>query len=83
MEAGVPKKTAALVLGAALDVIVEQVSEGNKVSLVGFGTFNSKDRPTREGRNPKTGEKMIVAAATVPTFSFGKGFKEAVKEAGI
>eukprot|EP00324_Dicrateria_rotunda_P011181 CAMPEP_0206175932 /NCGR_PEP_ID=MMETSP1474-20131121/56599_1 /ASSEMBLY_ACC=CAM_ASM_001110 /TAXON_ID=97495 /ORGANISM="Imantonia sp., Strain RCC918" /LENGTH=138 /DNA_ID=CAMNT_0053586591 /DNA_START=66 /DNA_END=482 /DNA_ORIENTATION=- len=81
-KAGVSKKTAGMVLSASLDVIVESVAAGNKVSMVGFGTFDSKERPEREGRNPKTGEKMIVAAATVPTFSFGKSFKDAVKEAG-
>ena len=52
------------------------------MSLVGFGTFSAKDRPAREVRNPKTGEKMRVAAATVPAFSFGKSFKDAVKAAG-
>jgi nucleoid DNA-binding protein len=57
---------------AALDVIVDSVSEGHKVSLIGFGTFTAKQRPQREARNPKTGEKMIVPAATVPSFSFGK-----------
>mmetsp|Transcript_27681 Transcript_27681/g.73233 ORF Transcript_27681/g.73233 Transcript_27681/m.73233 type:complete len:153 (+) Transcript_27681:34-492(+) len=82
VKAGVSKKTAALVLASTLDVIVESVASGNKVSLVGFGTFDSKERPEREGRNPKTGEKMIVKAAVVPTFSFGKSFKDAVKEAG-
>lgn len=81
VKAGVSKKTAALVLASTLDVIVESVASGNKVSLVGFGTFDSKERPEREGRNPKTGEKMTVKAAVVPTFSFGKSFKDAVKEA--
>lgn len=79
LKAGVSKKTAALVLSATLDVIVESVTKGNKVSLVGFGTFSSKARPEREARNPKTGEKMIVSAAMVPAFSFGKSFKDAVK----
>ena len=82
-KAGVSKKTAGLVLAATLDVIVESVAAGNKVSIVGFGTFDSKERPEREGRNPKTGQKMTVAAATVPTFSFGKTFKDAVKQAGL
>jgi len=82
VKAGCSKKTAALVLASTLDVIVESVASGNKVSLVGFGTFDSKERPEREGRNPKTGEKMTVKAAVVPTFSFGKSFKDAVKEAG-
>jgi len=81
IKAGVSKKTAGLVLGATLDVIVDSVSEGHKVSLIGFGTFTAKQRPQREARNPKTGEKMIVPAATVPSFSFGKSFKDAVKAA--
>jgi len=58
VKAGVPKKTAALVLGATLDVIVDSVCEGHKVSLVGFGTFASKDRAERMARNPKTGEQF-------------------------
>lgn len=61
-KAGVSKKTAAVVLTATLDVIVDSVCDGHKVSLIGFGSFQSKDRPKREARNPKTGEKMIVEA---------------------
>ena len=80
-KAGVSKKTAAAVLSSTLDVIVESVASGNKVTLVGFGTFDSKERPEREGRNPKTGEKMTIKAAVVPTFKFGKSFKDAVEEA--
>merc|ERR1719198_2292574 len=70
-KAGVNKKTAALVLGAALDVIVETVSNGDKVSLVGFGTFHSKHKEARIGRNPGTQEKIELPATVVPTFSFG------------
>merc|ERR1712060_915921 len=55
-RAGVSKKMAGTVLTAALDVIVESVANGDKVSLVGFGTFDSKERAARDGRNPKTGE---------------------------
>ena len=61
-KAGVSKKTAAVVLTATLDVIVDSVCDGHKVSFIGFGSFHSKDRPKREARNPKTGEKMIVEA---------------------
>ena len=50
-------------LGSALDVIVESVATGDRVSLVGFGTFDSKERAAREGRNPQTGEKMQLAGA--------------------
>ena len=82
LKAGVSKKTASMVLGATLDVVVESVCDGHKVSLVGFGSFQSKLRPEREVRNPKTGEKMLVKEAYVPSFSFGKNFKDAVKESG-
>merc|ERR1719460_279377 len=80
-QAGVTKKTASEVLTATLDVIVDSVSEGNKVSLIGFGTFRPQDKPAREARNPKTGEKMLVEAKTVPKFTFGSKFKDAVKAA--
>ena len=64
---------------AALDVIVETVANGDKVSLVGFGTFHSKRKEAREGRNPGTQEPIHIPATTTPTFSFGKPFKDAVK----
>jgi len=70
------------VLKASLDVIVDSVCEGSKVSLLGFGSFSSKERPERQARNPQTGLPMTIAAARVPSFSFGKRFKDAVKEAG-
>jgi len=60
LKAGVSKKTAGIVLAATLDVIVASVCEGHKVSLVGFGSFDSKLRPERVVRNPKTGENMVV-----------------------
>jgi len=78
-KAGVSKKTAGLVLSATLDVIVDSVCQGSKVSFLGFGTFRAKERPAREVRNPRTGEKIAVDAKAVPTFSFGSKFKEAVK----
>jgi len=79
-KAGISKKLAASVLTSTLDVIVESVANGDKVSLVGFGTFDSKERAAREGRNPQTGDKMQIAATVVPTFSFGKSFKDACKK---
>ncbi|MEG4497569.1 HU family DNA-binding protein [Microcoleus sp. F10-C6] len=72
------KKQAALVIRAFLDSIVEGVASGEKVTLVGFGTFEARDRQAREGRNPKTGETMDIPATVVPAFSAGKGFKDAV-----
>lgn len=80
LKAGVPAQTVDSVLTSTLDVIVESVAAGDKVSLVGFGTFDSKAVPEREVRNPRTGEKMIAAARRVPTFKFGKSFKDSVRE---
>ncbi|MCG9890792.1 MAG: HU family DNA-binding protein [Thermosynechococcaceae cyanobacterium MS004] len=77
-KANVTKKNADAILSATLDLIVESVASGEKVSLVGFGSFEKRDRQAREGRNPATGESMTIAATTVPAFSAGKSFKEAV-----
>ncbi|NJN24475.1 MAG: HU family DNA-binding protein [Acaryochloridaceae cyanobacterium RL_2_7] len=77
-KANVTKKQADAVLTAALDSIVEAVSSGDKVTLVGFGAFEPRERKAREGRNPKTGAKMQIPATTVPAFSAGKLFKERV-----
>ncbi len=77
-KATVTKKQADAVLSAAIETIMEAVSEGDKVTLVGFGSFERRDRKEREGRNPKTGEKMSIPATQVPAFSAGKLFKEKV-----
>ena len=77
-KAGVSKKDADAVFSATLDTIVEAVTEGDKVTLVGFGSFEKRERKEREGRNPKTGETMTIAATTVPAFSAGKAFKDTV-----
>ena len=74
----VTKKEADAILTALVDTIVSEVSLGNKVSLVGFGSFERRERQAREGRNPKTGEKMLIPATRVPAFSPGKSFKEKV-----
>lgn len=74
----VTKKNADAVLTAVLDTIVEAVSGGDRVTLVGFGTFEARDRQAREGRNPQTGDKMTIPATRVPAFSAGKLFKEKV-----
>jgi len=74
----VNKKTADEVLSAILEVIIDTVAGGDKVTLVGFGSFEARDRKAREGRNPKTGEKMEIPATKVPAFSAGKSFKEQV-----
>lgn len=77
-KTAVPKKSAEAVLTATLEAIVEAVSSGDRVTLVGFGSFEPRDRQAREGRNPKTGDKMTIPATTVPAFSAGKQFKEKV-----
>jgi DNA-binding protein HU-beta len=77
-KASITKKDADAVLSAFLETIVEAVASGDKVTLVGFGSFEKRDRKEREGRNPKTGESMTIAATTVPGFSAGKLFKETV-----
>lgn len=77
-KAAVTKKQADSVISAVVESIMEAVSSGEKVTLVGFGSFERRDRKEREGRNPKTGEKMIIPATKVPAFSAGKVFKERV-----
>lgn len=77
-KSGVTKKQADAVLTATLDSIIDAVSRGEKVTLVGFGTFEARGRKAREGRNPKTGETLTIPATTVPAFSAGKLFKEKV-----
>ena len=77
-KATVTKKQADAVITAAIESIMEAVSEGDKVTLVGFGSFESRERKAREGRNPKTGAKMEIPATKVPAFSAGKLFKEMV-----
>ncbi len=77
-KADVTKKQADAVITAAVEAIMETVSSGDKVTLVGFGSFERRDRKEREGRNPKTGETMVIPATKVPAFSAGKQFKEMV-----
>ena len=68
-------------LDAVIESIVEAVAKGDGVSLVGFGSFKAADRAAREGKNPKTGEKIKIAATTVPKFSAGATFKATVAAA--
>ena len=78
-SAKVSKKDAASVLAATLETIQKTVKKGDKVTLVGFGTFESRKRAARTGRNPQTGKEIKIAAKKVPAFSAGKKFKELVK----
>ena len=77
-KAEVTKKQAEIVISATIETIMEAVAGDDKVTLVGFGSFEARDRKAREGRNPKTNEKMSIPATKVPAFSAGKLFKERV-----
>lgn len=77
-ETGVSKKQADAVISAALAAITSALKSGDKVSLIGFGTFEVKESAEREGRNPKTGETIKIAAAKKPSFSASKVLKDEV-----
>ena len=78
-EAGMSKKDAEKAVNAALAAITEELKNGGKVSLVGFGTFVVRERPERQGRNPQTKEPMTIAASKLPAFKAGKALKDAVQ----
>ena len=78
-KAGTTKKNAQTAIEATLDAIVETVKKGDRVTLVGFGTFTSVKRKARKGRNPQTGNTMNIPAKKYPKFSPGKEFKQKVK----
>ena len=78
-QAGLSKKDAEKALKAFTDVVAEELKKGEKIQLVGFGTFEPRKRAARTGRNPQTGAALKIAAKTVPAFSAGKKFKELVK----
>lgn len=79
-KASVTKKEADSVLTAMIDSIMDAVASDQKVTLVGFGTFEPRQRQAREGRNPQTGKAISIPATTVPAFSAGKAFKDKVAE---
>lgn len=76
--ADLTKVDAAKAVDAIIETIVQAVANNDGVSLVGFGTFKASARAAREGKNPKTGEKLTIAATVVPKFSAGATFKAAV-----
>lgn len=77
---GLTKKDAEKALHAAMDAIAGALAAGDRVLLVGFGTFETRERATRMGRNPATGEPAEITAARVPVFKAGKALKDAVAE---
>jgi DNA-binding protein HU-beta len=72
------KKDAEAAIGALTSIIEETLKTGEKVQIVGFGTFEVKERAERPGRNPQTGESITIAAGKAPVFKAGKALKDAV-----
>ena len=79
-KAELSKKDAEKAVKAFTDVVSEELVKGGKVQLVGFGTFEVSERASREGRNPKTGKPMTIAAPRTPKFKAGKALKDEVNK---
>ncbi len=79
-KTGVSKKDAAASLQAFTEVVAEELKKGEKVQLVGFGTFEVSERAAREGRNPQTGATMTIPASKAPKFKAGKALKDVVNK---
>ena len=77
---GISKKDAEKAVSATVDTIVDAIAKGDKVQLVGFGTFEQRQRNARTGVDPRTGNKIEIAASKVPAFKAGKAFKDAVNK---
>lgn len=78
-KSGLSKRDAAKAVDAFLDSVQETLQSGDSVTFTGFGKFSAQHRNERQGVNPRTGEKVTIAAATVPKFSAGSGLKAALK----
>jgi len=79
MKSGLTKTDAEKALNAFQESVMEAVKKNDKVTLVGFGSFEQKQRQARKGRNPQTGAEIKIPAGKTPKFTPGKNFKEAVK----
>lgn len=79
-KVGLSKKDAERAVSATIDTITETLSAGDKVQLVGFGSFETKSREARMGRNPKTKEPIQIPASKVPVFKAGKALKEIISK---
>ena len=77
-EAEISKKDADKALAAAINAISKARADGDKIQLVGFGTFEVRERAARTGKNPRTGEMIKIAASKVPAFKAGKALKDVV-----
>jgi len=78
-DTGLTKKEAEKAVASVIDTITAALKDGEKVQLVGFGTFEVRNRAAKQGHNPRTGEPMIVPASKLPAFKAGKALKDAVK----
>ncbi|MGN1098046.1 MAG: HU family DNA-binding protein [Clostridia bacterium] len=78
-KAGLSKKDAEKALAAFIGTVEEALKSGDKVQLVGFGTFEVRDRAAREGKNPATGEPVHIPASKVPAFKAGQALKDSLK----
>lgn len=74
------KKSAEASLNALVEIVTDELKNGGKIQLVGFGTFETRKRAARKGRNPQTGEEMKISASTVPVFKAGKALKDSVNK---
>ena len=79
-QAEISKKDAEKALKAFTDVVAEELKKGEKIQLVGFGTFEVREREARTGKNPRTGEAIEIAASKAPAFKAGRGLKDAVNK---
>lgn len=79
-KSGLTKKDAEKAVNAVFDAVTEALAAGEKVQVVGFGTFEVRERAARKGRNPQTGEEIEIAAAKLPVFKAGKGLRETVSK---
>ena len=77
-ESGISKKDTEKVLNAFVNTVTKAMKSGDKIQLIGFGTFEVTERPAREGRNPQTGKTVKIAASKAPKFKAGKALKDSL-----
>ena len=78
-KAELTKKDAEKAVAAFISTVADELKAGNKIQMVGFGTFEVKNRPARTGRNPQTKETITIPASKAPAFKAGKALKDAIK----
>ncbi len=79
-NAGITIKDATIAFDAVIDAITANLKNGEKIQISGFGTFDVKCKPARDGINPKTGEKIKIGETKIPTFKFGKAYKDEIND---